>query len=167
VQTPVPTRYWGDLNEATLIFLEGILPIIQWLLSHSKHPPATSKLLKLERWQIFTMLAYFPTEHLYYLRVHDIIPAAVTLPILGKPVPLNAKKLLQVSSRFYLAYIFLEFFRLKERAGLLYTKQKSLNKASTNNTKAGAEKAKLKDSWKAHQLATAYNALRLPGALHW
>lgn len=167
MQTHIQTCHWGDLNEATLIFLEGILPIIQWLLSHSKYPPATSKLLKLERWQIFTMLAYFPTEQLYYLRVHDIIPAAVTLPILGKPVLLNAKKLLQVSSRFYLAYIFLEFFRLKERAGLLYTKQKSLNKVGPNSVEAGAEKAKLKEGWKAHQLASAHNALRLPGALHW
>jgi hypothetical protein len=83
------------------------------------------------------MLAYFPTEQLYYLRVHEVIPAAITLPILGKPVALNAKKLLLVSSKFYLAYIFLEFLRLKERAGLLYTKQKVLSKAS-------AEKAKLK-----------------------
>lgn len=113
------------------------------------------------------MLAYFPTEQLYYLRVHDIVPATITLPVLGKTVALNAKKLLQASSRFYLAYIFLEFFRLKERAGLLYTKQKALNRANADSVEANSEKAELKDSLKAHQLATAYNALRLPGALQW
>lgn len=103
-------------------------------------------------------------EQLYYLRAHDIIPAAVTLPVLGKKVGLNAKKLLQTSSRFYLAYILLEFFRLKERTGLLYTKQKALSRTNTNNVEADAE---LTNNWKAHQLATAYNACRLPGALHW
>ena len=123
--------------------------------------------MKLERWQILTMLAYFPTEQLYYLRVHDIIPAAITLPVLGKTIVWNAKKLLQASSRFYLAYIFLEFFRLKERVGLLYTKQKALSKANTNNAEANAEKVELKASWKALQSATIYNSFRLPGALHW
>jgi len=113
------------------------------------------------------MLAYFPTEQLYYLRVHDIIPAAITLPILGKTVSLNAKKLLLASSRFYLAYIFLEFFKLKEQAGLLYAKQKALDKVNNNSTEANAEKAELKNSLKAHRLATAYNALRLPGTLQW
>lgn len=113
------------------------------------------------------MLAYFPTEQLYYLRVHDVIPTAITLPVLGKTIVLNAKKLLQASSRFYLAYIFLEFFRLKERAGLLDTKQKALSRTSANKVEVDAEKAELKDTWKAHQLATAYNAFRLPGALHW
>jgi len=145
----------------------GILPIIQWLLSHSKYPPATSRLLKLERWQIFTMLAYFPTEQLYYLRVHDIIPSAITLPVVGKTVTLNAKKLLQASSRFYLAYIILEFFRLKERSGLLYAKQKALNKTNANNVEANAEKAELENNWNVHKLTAAYNAFRLPGALHW
>lgn len=113
------------------------------------------------------MLAYFPTEQLYYLRVHDVIPAVITLPVLGKTIALNAKKLLQASSRFYLAYIFLEFFRLKERAGLLYTKQKALNRANANNAEANAEKVELKASWKALQSATMYNAFRFPGALHW
>lgn len=156
------------IGDSRMLFrIWGILPIVQWLLSHSKYPPATSKLLKLERWQIFTMLAYFPTEQLYYLRVHDVIPAAITLPVLGKTIALNGKKLLQASSRFYLAYIFLEFFRLKERAGLLYTKQKALSKANANNAEANAEKAELKASWKALQFATTYNAFRLPGALHW
>ena len=113
------------------------------------------------------MLAYFPTEQLYYLRVHDIIPAAVTLPILGKTVALNTKKLLQASSRFYLAYIILEFFRLKERSGLLYAKRKALSKTCANNDKANAEKVELNNSWNAHKLAAAYNTFRLPGTLHW
>ena len=124
-------------------------------------------MLKLERWQIFTMLAYFPTEQLYYLRVHDIIPAAITLPVLGRTVTLNTKKLSLASSRFYLAYIFLEFFRLKERAGLLHAKEKALSRTNVNSAEANAEKAELKDSWKAHRLATTYNIFQLPGALHW
>lgn len=113
------------------------------------------------------MLAYFPTEHLYYLRVHDIIPSAITLPVIGKTVALNAKKLLQASSRFYLAYIILEFFRLRERFGILYAKQKALNKTNGKNVEANAEKAELKNSWNVHKLAAAYNTFRLPGALHW
>jgi len=156
------------IGDSRMLFrIWGILPIIQWLLSHSKYPPATSRLLKLERWQIFAMLAYFPTEQLYYLRVHDIIPPAITIPVIGKTVALNAKRLLQVSSRFYLAYIILEFFRLKERSGLLYTKQKALNKTNGNDVEANTEKVELKNSWNVHKLTVAYNTLRLPGALHW
>ena len=113
------------------------------------------------------MLAYFPTEQLYYLRVHDIIPAAITLPFLGKTMGLNATKLSQASSRFYLAYIVLEFFRLKERSGLLHAKEKALGKSNANSAEANAEKTELKHSWDAHILATAYNTLSLPGALHW
>jgi len=113
------------------------------------------------------MLAYFPTEQLYYLRIHDIIPAAMTLPIIGKTVAFNAKKLLQASSRLYLAYIILEFFRLKEQSGLLFTKQKVLNKANASDIEANAEKAGLRNSWNAHTLAAAYNTFRLPAALHW
>lgn len=113
------------------------------------------------------MLAYFPTEQLYYLRVHGIIPAAVTLPFLGKTVALNARRLLQVSSRFYLAYVVLEFFRLKERSGLLYAKEKALRKANANSVEANAERAELKHNWNAHMVATAYNTFRFPGALHW
>jgi hypothetical protein len=123
--------------------------------------------LKLERWQILAMLAYFPTEQLYYLRVHDVIPAAVTLPVLGKTAALNTKKLLQTSSRLYLAYVVLEFFRLKERSGLLYAKEKALSKTSARSAVANAEKAELKNSRKAHTLATVYNMLRFTGALHW
>jgi len=113
------------------------------------------------------MLAYFPTEQLYYLRVHDIIPAAITLPVLGKTVALNMKKLVQASSRFYLAYIVLEFFRLKEQSELLHAKQKVLGEANTNSVEANAEKANVQNTWKAHKLAAAYNTFRLPGALHW
>ena len=113
------------------------------------------------------MLAYFPTEQPHYLRIHDIIPAAITLPIIRKTVTFNAKKLLQASSRFYLTYIILEFFRLKKRSGLLRSKQKALNKASANDVEANAEKAELRDSWDTHRLAAVYNTFRLPGALHW
>ncbi|KAF9642108.1 hypothetical protein BDM02DRAFT_3273587 [Thelephora ganbajun] len=76
------------------------------------------------------------------------------------------QKLLQASSRFYLAYIVLEFFQLKERFGLLYAKQKALSKAGANNVEANTERVELKQGWKAHQLATVYNTLRFPGALH-
>lgn len=113
------------------------------------------------------MLAYFPAEQLYYLRVHDIIPAAITLPILGKTVALNTRKLLQVSSRLYLVYVILEFFRLKERSGLLRAKEKALRKANANDVEASSEKAELKRNRDAHTLATAYNTFRFPGALHW
>ena len=113
------------------------------------------------------MLAYFPTEQLYYLRIHDIIPAVITLPFLGKTVALNAKKLVQASSRFYLAYIVLEFFRLKERSGLLHAKERALSKANANSAEANAEKTELQYSWNAHVLAAAYNTFRFPGALHW
>jgi len=156
------------IGDSRMLFrVWGVLPIIQWLLSHSKYPPATSRLLKLERWQIFTMLAYFPTEQLYYLRAHDIIPAAITLPVLGKTVALNTRKLLLASSRCYLAYIVLEFFRLKEKSGLLCAKQKALSEVNTNNVEANAEKTELKQSWEAHTLAIVSNTFRFPGALCW
>ena len=77
-----------------------------------------------------------------------------TLSIIGKTAGLNAKKLLLASSRFYLAFVTLVFFWLKERTGLLRTEQKASIKADTNDTEVIIEKAGLKNSWDVHRLRT-------------
>ncbi|KAH0833055.1 hypothetical protein J3R83DRAFT_12046 [Lanmaoa asiatica] len=50
----------------------GLLPILQWMISMEKNPPPTRTLLTIERLQGWSMLAYYPLEHLYYLRAHNL-----------------------------------------------------------------------------------------------
>lgn len=61
----------------------GLLPIFQWLISLERSPPPTRRLLTIERAQGWSMLAYYPMEHLYYLLSHEIIPSSISLPFLG------------------------------------------------------------------------------------
>ena len=80
---------------------------------------------------------------------------------------LDVEKLPPTSSRFYLGFFILEFFWLKEWTGVQRAKQKPLTEVGMNNTEAIVEKAELKNTWDAHEPATACSTFRLPGALHW
>ena len=74
-----------------------MLPIIQWLVSIEKSQPATRKLLTIERLQGWSMLAYYPLEHVYYLASHKLLPWKLsrrTIDALGL-----------WSTRFWAAYV--------------------------------------------------------------
>lgn len=134
-----------------------------------RNPPPTRALLTIERLQGWSMLAYYPLEHLYYLRSRDLIP--VTIPSVSsllrrtsKRVHLNAKFLVLWSCRAWAVYVILQFAHLLEDRKLLLLKEKNLRKGKG----AGAEdKEDLRSKWDSFWNEVVANSANLPLALHW
>jgi len=146
-------RFWGSLQ------------ILRWLMSLSRYPPATTKLATIERFQCYAMLAYYPLEHLFYLRVHDIIPPYIWVPWSWKPQLLHPGKLIKWSCRFLAVYLLLQFAHLHEDRNLLLKKERALVKAS--GKEAETERVELKKKWTALKIATISTACKFPTSLHW
>lgn len=175
----------------------GILPIIQWLTSIERNPPPSRKLLTIERLQGWSMLAYYPLEHLYYLVSHSIIPAVVpaisisTLlsPASGqrssKSISLNTSSLALWSCRFWAIYVVLQFAHLREDIRLLKLRERSLGKARVchpagvsshvtcysklpcQTTTVQAEKEDLRKRWDALWTEVVANLGNFPLTIHW
>lgn len=149
----------------------GLLPIFQWLISLERSPPATRKLLTIERLQGWSMLAYYPLEHLYYLGAHGIIPAAVTSPFSlfsakKTKLSLNFNKIALWSTRFWAAYVFLHFAHLVEDIKLLKLRHKSMRKAKASGLSV-EEKQEMKQRWDAFWSEVVINLGYLPLTIHW
>jgi hypothetical protein len=151
----------------------GILPIVQWLISLEHNPQAipTRKLLTIERLQGWSMLAYYPLEHIYYLRSHEIIPA--TIPSLAslfsasaKPIHLNSDAIGIWSTRFWALYVMLQFVHLKEDWKLIKMRERTLRKAKGTGL-SPAEKTELRHRWDAYWNEVVVNVGYLPLTMHW
>ncbi|OCH84085.1 hypothetical protein OBBRIDRAFT_799386 [Obba rivulosa] len=165
------------MGDARMLFrFWGLLPIIQWLTSIERNPPPTRKLLTIERLQGWSMLAYYPLEHLYYLVSHSIIPAAIpaiSLSALLSPkesakpklLSLNAGSLALWSCRFWAIYVVLQFVHLREDMRLLKLRERSLGKAKT--TAVQAEKEDLQKRRDALWTELVSNLGNFPLTIHW
>ncbi|KAJ6607383.1 hypothetical protein B0H10DRAFT_2072096 [Mycena sp. CBHHK59/15] len=148
----------------------GLLQIFQWLISLERSPQPTRNLLTIERLQGWSMLGYYPLEHLCYLRLHDVIPASVPSPAsvvnpLAKPFKLDPKFLTMWSCRFWASYVVLQFAHLKEDRQLLQLQQRTLRKAKGSLT--AVEKRDFQRRWDAYWSGVLVNLCNLPLALHW
>ncbi|KAF8554598.1 hypothetical protein OG21DRAFT_1597242 [Imleria badia] len=147
----------------------GLLPILQWMISMERDPPPTRTLLTIERLQGWSMLAYYPLEHLYYLRAHDLIPATIPsiTSLLGrtsKRIRLNANSLAMWSCRAWAVYILLQFAHLMEDRELLLMKEKTLRKGKGV---VAEDKEELRNKWDSFWNEVVANSANLPLALHW
>jgi len=147
----------------------GLLPILQWMIAMERSPPPTRALLTIERLQGWSMLVYYPLEHLYYLRAHNLIPA--TIPSVGsllrrtsKRIPLNGNSLIMWSCRAWAAYVVLQFVHLMEDRKLLLMKEKNLRKGKGT---AAEDKEDLRNKWDSFWNEVVANSANLPLALHW
>lgn len=146
----------------------GILPIYQWLTSLKRSPPPTTALHSIERIQCWSMLLYYPLEHLYYLRSKDILPPTlnISLPFLrAYTMRLDTLKLALWSTRAWLLYILLQLAHLREDAKLLKLRSKSVAKAKGDE--AQAEKAGLASRWDTWGSELVSNIGNLPLSIHW
>lgn len=86
------------------------------------------------------MLCYYPLEHIYWLLTHSIIPQTFSLPtVISKlrssakgpsdTVTLDAGLISRLSTRFWAAYIFLQFLHLREDRRLLKMHEREMNKS--------------------------------------
>lgn len=149
--------------------ISGLLPIFQWMISMERNPPPTRTLHTIERLQGWSMLGYYPLEHLYYLRAHNLIPTSIPAlsAILGrssKRISLNGNKLILWSSRFWLLYVVLQFAHLREDRKLLLTRQRNLRKGKGLSVE---DKEDLRKRWDSLGNELVANAANLPLALHW
>ncbi|EEB96037.1 hypothetical protein MPER_04897, partial [Moniliophthora perniciosa FA553] len=131
----------------------GLIPIVQWMVALERSPQPTRNLLNIERLQGWSMLGYYPLEHLGFLRSNDVIPSqlSVRLSPIAKPkqLSIDAGELGLWSCRCWAAYVVLQFAHLREQRKLLQTRQRNLRKAKGSNLSI-AEKAELKKSWEAY-----------------
>ncbi|KAJ7178589.1 hypothetical protein C8R43DRAFT_973863 [Mycena crocata] len=149
----------------------GLLQIFQWLISLERTPQPTRNLLTIERLQGWSMLGYYPLEHLCYLRIHDVIPPTVPSPAsvlnpAAKPLKVDPKFLGLWSCRFWASYVILQFAHLREDRKLLQLHQRTLRKGK-GAALSGAEKRDIQRRWDAYWSGLLVNVCNLPLALHW
>jgi hypothetical protein len=118
------------------------------------------------------MLFYYPLEHLSYLVSHSILPASVPSPrsLIGtssKPVHLDVNKLGIWSTRFWAAYVALQFAHLREDAKLLGKRERAVLKAKGKGVNLEAEKAEVRRRWDALLNELVVNLGYLPLTIHW
>lgn len=147
----------------------GLLPILQWMISMERNPPPTRALLTIERLQGWSMLAYYPLEHLYYLRAHSLIPATIPsiASLLGrtsKRIHLSANSLAMWSCRAWAVYVILQFAHLMEDRKLLLMKEKTLRQGKGV---VAEDKEDLRNKWDSFWNEVVANSANLPLALHW
>ncbi|KAF8206531.1 hypothetical protein K438DRAFT_1817374 [Mycena galopus ATCC 62051] len=149
----------------------GLFQIFQWLISLERTQQPTRNLLTIERLQGWSMLGYYPFEHLCYLRIHDVIPATVASPAsllnpAAKPINLDTSVLSLWSCRCWASYVILQFAHLREDRELLRLQQRTLRKGK-GGILTPAEKQDLKRRWDAYWSGLLVNTCNLPLALHW
>ncbi|KAF4571542.1 hypothetical protein EYR36_008882 [Pleurotus pulmonarius] len=170
------SKLGGIIGDArTLWRIWGLLPIIQWLVSLERNPQPTRRLLNIERLQGWSMLAYYPLEHLYYLLSHSLIPS--TIPSIksifsskAKPTKLDSNAIGMWSTRFWALYVFLQIAHLREDRKLLQARERAIIKAKRGPGGTGitaAEKKELGDRWDAFWNEVVVNLGYLPLTVHW
>lgn len=147
----------------------GLFPVLQWMISLERNPPPTRALLNIERLQGWSMLVYYPLEHLYYLCVHDLIPAAIPSIVsltgrYSRRFNLNAGKLAVWSCRAWAAYVVLQFAHLLEDRKLLMMKERHIKKGRDVSME---ERRVLRRRWGVFWNEVVANTANLPLAIHW
>ncbi|KAJ7127140.1 hypothetical protein C8R44DRAFT_780533 [Mycena epipterygia] len=166
------SKFAGAVSDSQMLGrFWGLFQIFQWLISLERTPQPTRNLLTIERLQGWSMLGYYPLEHLCYLRTHDVIPAAVPSPAsvlnpTAKPLNLDPKFLTLWSCRFWASYVILQFAHLREDRKLLQLQQRTLRKGKGTSLTA-PEKLELQRKWDAYWSGILVNVCNLPLALHW
>ncbi|KAK7033057.1 TPR-region domain-containing protein [Favolaschia claudopus] len=149
----------------------GLFQIFQWLIALERNQQPTRNLLTIERLQGWSMLGYYPFEHLSYLRTHDVLPPTLPSPAsllnpTAKPISLNAKDLSLLSCRCWASYVILQFAHLREDRKLLLLQQRALRKGK-GSPLSHAEKEDFGRKWDAYWTGLLVNLCNLPLALHW
>lgn len=151
-------------DSRTLWRIWGLLPIFQWLISIERNPPPSRLLQTIERLQGFSMLVYYPLEHVYYFAAHGILPPRFT------PSSELNNKIAIWSCRAWAAYVALQFWHLKEDYRLLRVQEDSLKKSGVDSPDPGsiAEQSSVISRRKAalwNELVV--NMSYLPLTVHW
>ena len=111
-----------------------------------RKPPPTRRLHTIERLQAWSILGYYPLEHVYYLLTHSLIPEKLSLPSVATKlrvadqkagedkVTLNAGGISRLSTRFWAVYVFLQLLHLSEDRKLLKARERALSTSKVCRT---------------------------------
>jgi hypothetical protein len=116
------------------------------------------------------MLAFYPLQHISYLRTHELIHTDPPLPSpSGKPRPATIKRPAASlwSSRLWAANVVLQLTHLREDRALLVKRQRALNRLGPKEKLQPAEHAELARRWDAWYNELAVNLSFLPMTIHW
>ncbi|KIL67701.1 hypothetical protein M378DRAFT_159548 [Amanita muscaria Koide BX008] len=166
------SKFAGIISDSrTLWRMWGLLEIVQWLISLERNPQPTRKLLTIERLQGWSMLAYYPLEHLSYLLSHGVLPSTIPSPFsvfskVKRYIKLDANRLALWSCRFWALYVLLQFARLKEDQKLLEARQRSLRKGKGTSLTA-EERRDMRQRWDMFRSEFLTNLAYLPLTIHW
>lgn len=105
------------------------------------------------------MLAFFPLQHLSFLRTNDLIPTTTST--------LTDRTLSLWSTRFWMAYVVLQLAHLREDRTLLVKRQRAFNKLSSREKLLPLERVELERRWDAWYNELAVNLSFLPMTVHW
>jgi hypothetical protein len=167
------TKFGGIVSDSRMLWrIWGLLPIFQWLISLERNPPPTRNLLTIERLQGWSMLAYYPLEHIYYLCSHGIIPSSIPsfsslFSSTGKRIPINADAIGIWSCRFWALYVMLQFAHLQDDRKLLQLRERSLSKAKGKAPAIAGELEELRKRWDSYWNELIANIGYLPLTIHW
>ncbi|KZV94728.1 hypothetical protein EXIGLDRAFT_736469 [Exidia glandulosa HHB12029] len=157
----------SSIGDARMLWrIWGILPIFQWMIALEKSHPPTRALLTIERLQGWSMVAYYPLEHIYFLASHRMLPWKISSRTLNK--------ISLWSCRFWAVYVLLQFAHLREDLKLIKMGERALRaqekgkslaiKEDDGATPSALELAKRKRAvWN----ETVVNLGYLPLTLHW
>ncbi|POY73210.1 hypothetical protein BMF94_3543 [Rhodotorula taiwanensis] len=114
----------------TLYRLFGLFPIIAW--AQSLNDPATQpkdkQHLLINKLQAWSMMAYYPLEHLYYLAGKGVF----------KISPARIGKIAVWSCRFWAAYVVLQIFHIRRSFQLLGEERTRVVRAARERVRTGS-----------------------------
>lgn len=118
-----------------------------------RNQPPSRRLLTIERLQGWSMLAYYPLEHIYFLASQNII----------KLSDKTITKIAVWSCRFWAAYVILQFYHLREDSRILSRRAKGLKGSEISEEQRdevlSRKRALLNELW--------VNIGYMPLTIHW
>ncbi|GJE94579.1 hypothetical protein PsYK624_107490 [Phanerochaete sordida] len=177
VTAPSLTKLAGIISDARMVHnITGTLSMLRWLKLIESTPYKTRRLRTIERLQGWSILLYFPIEHITYLIGHEVVPAqwSFSLPFASKGAGEKASPwtfnvpvgpLVKFSMALWGLYTALQLAHYREDL-----KGLAQDEANISKTKTPATKQKLAEIRRKRNLImgeTVGQLCNLPLAIHW
>ncbi|GAA5903622.1 hypothetical protein JCM5296_001372 [Sporobolomyces johnsonii] len=120
----------GVISDARVLYrLFGLFPMISWAqsLNDPASQPKDKQLLLIQKLQAWSMIIYYPLEHIYYLAGKGVF----------KIKPKRINDIAIWSCRFWAAYVVLQILHIRRSFQLLSLERASLIKASRERVRTG------------------------------
>ncbi|KAJ1965578.1 hypothetical protein GGI12_000676 [Dipsacomyces acuminosporus] len=141
-----------------MIRLIGLAPMAQYIRYAEQFPAQTKLLQWLDRVMNFTLVCYYPLEHIYWLGAHKIMPFSDKL----------VDDAGYWSCRFWAVWVALQFVHLGEEYRLIKSrKQKIYTEGKKDAAKMQEELDAVEADAKSWKIQLLINACYFPLTLHW